>query len=172
MSVVARVPAILVVLGFHRLTVTGWGCISPQLVAVFVMVAGMRARDLLLASVATARITRFVTVDKLGEWLIARRVRDWGGVHEREWLEAHLDPEGVREVMEDPEGWEPQSWQRRLSMVVDCGHCVSMWAGLGALAAVAVSRQAGLAGRLVRWVLTGLGVSYVVGHVWARLDSE
>ena len=102
------------------------------------MVAGMRARDLLLASVATARITRFVTVDKLGEWLIARRVRDWGGVHEREWLEAHLDPDGVREVMEDPEGWEPQSWQRRL----------------------------------VRWVLTGLGVSYVVGHVWARLDSE
>ena len=101
------------------------------------MVAGMRARDLLLASVATARITRFVTVDKLGEWLIARRVRDWGGVHEREWLEAHLDPDGVREVMEDPEGWEPQSWQRRLSMV-----------------------------------LTGLGVSYVVGHVWARLDSE
>ena len=136
------------------------------------MVAGMRARDLLLASVATARITRFVTVDKLGEWLIARRVRDWGGLHEREWVEAHLDPEGVREVMEDPEGWEPQSWQRRLSMVVDCGHCVSMWAGLGALAAVAVSRQAGLAGRLVRWVLTGLGVSYVVGHVWARLDSE
>ena len=62
------------------------------------MVAGMRARDLLLASVATARITRFVTVDKLGEWLIARRVRDWGGLHEREWLEAHLDPEGVREV--------------------------------------------------------------------------
>lgn len=135
---------------------------------------------------ATARLTRFVTSDALGGWLIADRVERWGDFHERRgraalraWLEveSHEPPESLTlkqarrlvEARRRLEASDPITWQGRLAYGLECPFCFGFWVGallfLGTWATAFTLLE-------TAWIiaLAVLGLNYIVGHVSSRLD--
>lgn len=51
-------------------------------------VSGMKPTDLALAALATARLTRVLTTDWIGEWTIVRPIKRWADKFERPRVEA------------------------------------------------------------------------------------
>lgn len=114
--------------------------------------------NIALAAAATLRLTRFVTTDTLGEWVLVRRLKDWGERHET--LHLGRQPE---------EDHEPESWQGRLVTGLDCPFCVGFWIGAGVLASWVAVRDTRLEGPW-RFVTGALALNYAVGHISARAD--
>lgn len=143
---------------------------------------------------AAARLTRFVTVDSLGGWLIRDPASRWAVERERRHreakreairrtlaerpLEAMTEPERrvIQQEIEAVEGEGSDdwlSWQGRLVSGLYCPHCVGFWI----TAAVTVPTFFVLlsAGPVLLglWLL-GLGVltlAYLVSHLSAELDG-
>jgi hypothetical protein len=127
---------------------------------------------LILASLATARLTRFVTTDWLGEWTIARPLKRWSIKHETAHYEA-LDQrikngEKMHEVMGDTLAEEPRTWQAKLTHGLDCPFCVGFWIGAIVLTATALTPTA--LKRPMNLALGAFALNYVVGHVSKKID--
>ena len=129
----------------------------------------MNLSRLALVAIATARLTRFVTSDWLGEWTLVRPLKRWAV---RAESPMHSGPR--------PAGWDPDDrdpdpdngWRSKLVKGLDCGYCLSPWIFGGLLIAHAIaSRVPGLR-PIFTWLLTTLAGSYVVGHLWDRLDNR
>ena len=125
---------------------------------------------------ATARLSRLVTTDKLGDWLIVRPAKNWTIRHEGEGIE-------VTEYIETLDGGQTPSkyertgephedhgWRSKLVAGLECPFCVGFWIGAGVLAADAVLPDQGIARRLYDFGTAALALNYVVGHVSAELD--
>ncbi len=107
--------------------------------------------DISLVALATARLTRFVTTDSLGEWLIRKPAYRW----------AKYDPE-----------YAPEEGNRRQEIVsgLDCPYCVGTWVGYSVLASWGLARHNKNTHRAWRFVAGGLALNYVIGHVSSRID--
>lgn len=117
----------------------------------------MRPTDALLAAGAVARLTRFVTKDDLGHWLVKGPLEAYAA--------AHVSPGTVYDV-EDVDTWPgPLKAAHGLS----CPWCVSVWLGLAVYGSHAVAGRVGLLGPW-RLVTGALATSHVVGMAQARLD--
>lgn len=91
---------------------------------------------------ASARLTRFIVTDDLGEWWVKEPLRSKA---------AKLDPRWDKYV----EG-------------LDCPYCVGFWATAAVMGAGAVLRW----NKVWQWGAGVWAASYVVGHVSSRIDSE
>lgn len=113
-----------------------------------------------LAVPATLRLTRFITTDWLGEWVIDKPARDWANSHEA--------PE-VAEGWKSPATVDPENgWRSKLVHGLECPFCVGFWLGLLVLITAAVTPRA--LRPVLNVVLGALGLNYLVGHVSSRID--
>lgn len=116
-----------------------------------------------LLTLASARLSRLVTTDQLGEWFIHNPVYKWADKHE------HVRRRVMRQDMDSP---EPVTWQGRLASGLECPFCVGFWATLGVVAVERATRSTPRPFRAaVEVVGTALAVNYVVGHAEARLTE-
>ena len=131
---------------------------------------------LIRLSLATARLSRFVTSDKLGDWMIVRPAKDWAVRHEgegEEMVEQYYLADGSpghAETFKTGEPDEENGWRSKLVAGLECPFCVGFWIGAGVLAADAALPERGVARRLYDFGTTALALNYVVGHVSAKLD--
>jgi hypothetical protein len=101
--------------------------------------------DLAVLVLSTARMSRFVTTDALGDWWVRKPVADW----------AEQEDEGHRE---------------KVVTLVNCPYCIGQWLALGNLAAYALTRNHPVARSAWRYLAGGMALNYVVAHVSSRLD--
>ena len=112
--------------------------------------AALTALDAALVLLGTARLTRAVTTDDIGEWLLRAPLESWAD--ERE-------PEEV-------------GWRTKLVSGADCPHCVGYWIGTGVLAVTLAVRHTPTLGPAWRFVLASLGLNTAVAvgggllHYW------
>lgn len=95
------------------------------------------------------RLTRLVTTDDLGLWLIRYPAYQWS--NER-----------------DPDA---QTWRAKLVSGLDCPFCVGTWIGYAILLGTAVTPEQTRHGRVWRFALAGLALNEVAAHLGARLGD-
>lgn len=145
----------------------------------------MNLSRLALVAIATARLTRFITTDHLGEWTVTGPLKRWAARREvperlREPLEERLADEIERGLAVDnpPPQW---GWRSKLVKGLDCPFCVGFWIGAAVLLGELIfsqrpHRKLGkyLLGRyfpsIWTFVLGALGLNYAVGHISSRID--
>lgn len=91
---------------------------------------------------ASARLTRFIVTDDLGEWWVKEPLRSLAAQHDDKW-DKYV------------EGTE-------------CVYCVGFWATAAVMGAGAVLRW----NKVWQWGAGVWAASYVVGHVSSRLDDD
>lgn len=108
-----------------------------------------------MTTLAAARLSRFVTTDDLGQWLI------------KDPIDAKMDDYQERETEqatdEDRDMIEPWWWKYRSGL--DCPWCVGYWAALGLTATDAVLPDKGLARGAFTAVTSALAVNYVAATI-------
>lgn len=135
----------------------------------------------------TLRLSRLITTDTLGGWLLRDRIGRWSARKERARRMA------MREVISriDPDGpdmtdegrlllgrWEEElasadewiSWQGRLVSGLWCPFCVGFWIGVGIIAATILLAPLAVWGAIWAVLLAMLTLNYIVGHVSAKID--
>ena len=118
-----------------------------------------------VAALATARLTRFFTSDKLGEWLIVGRVKRWASQ-----IESPVTPPALGEVDPYPTPEPHWGWRSKLVSGLDCPHCVGFWLGALVLAVLPL-RRVPVLGALIRFGIGAFALNYAVGHVSSRIDG-
>ncbi|QGJ96970.1 hypothetical protein PBI_TEAMOCIL_18 [Microbacterium phage Teamocil] len=126
---------------------------------------------------ATARATRFVTSDFLGDWTVVLPARRWANRRDRPVEDA---PHGIQPlVMSDEEfaqKWIEQEtdpdlgWRSKLVKGLDCPFCVGFWIGGAILLGEATLGRSPLR-PLWRFGIGMLGLNYLVGHISSRIDG-
>lgn len=129
-----------------------------------------RAAALGVAALATARLTRFFTSDKLGEWLIVGRVKRWAHDAESTPNERGQVADAVHRGDAVPTPPPQRGWRSKLVSGLDCAFCVGFWLG-GIVLLVSMLRRVPIIGPVVRFGLGMLALNYVVGHVSSRMDG-
>lgn len=136
---------------------------------------------------ATLRLTRLITSDTAGEWLIVAPLRAIAMKHERErreWLAAILSNlSGEAEHLQDPATRRlkddiidklsddlPLSWQARLISGLECPFCIGFWIGLALIWGTLVLSTVPVAGVIWLSILAALALNYLVGHLSALID--
>lgn len=127
----------------------------------------MNLSRLALVAIATARLTRFVTSDWLGEWTLVRPLKRWAV---RAESPTHSGPR--------PAGWDPDDrdpdpdngWRSKLVKGLDCPFCVGFWIGALVLLGEVVTRRWRPLRAVWTFALGALGLNYAVGHVSSRID--
>ena len=130
----------------------------------------------LTLGLATARLSRFLTTDKLGDWLIVRPAQAWAIRHEgapppepefvtREGVTL-TNPNYPGQVVDEENGW-----RSKLVAGLECPFCVGFWLGAGVLAADAALPERGVARGVFDLGTRALALNYVVGHTSSRLDA-
>ncbi|QGZ16686.1 hypothetical protein PBI_DEWDROP_38 [Microbacterium phage Dewdrop] len=130
----------------------------------------------LVLALTALRLARFVTTDKLGEWTIAGPLVHWAW--RREGL-AHVDHPGAQQQLRE---WEPGAsplplpdptwgWRSKLVNGLDCGYCLTPWLSGALIVGEATVGRIPVVKQLWRLVTVTLAASYVLGHVWARMDK-
>lgn len=126
----------------------------------------MRPSDLILLLGATARMTRFLTTDTLGEWLIARPARAWANRAEK--YAAHLGPVDPILLEEDV---DTEAGPRSKAVSgLDCPYCCGAWVSFAALASYLLARRHRATLGLWRLAAGGLTLNYCTAHLSARID--
>lgn len=122
----------------------------------------MRAMTLPLA---VARLTRFVTSDSLGDWMVVGPARRWANRAER--FPDHLGE--IHPSLLDADVDEDAGWRSKLVSGLECPFCVGFWVGAGMLAGEKVTRHTRME---PIWDLatSALALNYVVAHASSRLD--
>ena len=118
-----------------------------------------------VAALATARLTRFFTSDKLGEWLIVGRVKRWASQ-----IESPTTPPALGEVDPYPTPEPRWGWRSKLVSGLDCPYCVGFWLGALVLAVLPL-RRVPVLGALIRFGIGAFALNYVVAHMSARIDE-
>ena len=142
----------------------------------------------ILVLLATLRLTRLVTTDDIGEWFLRGPLLRWAKSHERRLRhereqslvkmlaeqggdltpEARGELEEMSEKLQDEDQWI--SWQGKLVSGLYCPHCIGFWLGAAVVVLTVVLMPLGMLGTIWLVVLSILALSYVVGHLSARLD--
>ncbi|QBI98101.1 hypothetical protein SEA_FIREMAN_17 [Microbacterium phage Fireman] len=126
---------------------------------------------------ATARATRFVTSDWLGEWWIAGPANRWAAKSEADARRAEYDAKRAATNGPYPpySAWaseqddQPRTWRGKLVKGLDCPFCVGFWIGGLILLGEATIGRSPLR-PLWRFGIGMLGLNYLVGHISSRID--
>uniref|UniRef100_A0AAU7J7F6 DUF1360 domain-containing protein n=2 Tax=unclassified bacterial viruses TaxID=12333 RepID=A0AAU7J7F6_9VIRU len=137
-----------------------------------------KAARVALVALATARATRFITSDWLGEWWIAGPARKWADRHEEadrreEYERKRANANGPMPAYAhwgSPRDGEPRTWRGKLVKGLDCPFCVGFWIGGLILLGEATIGRSRLR-PLWRFGIAMLGLNYIVGHISARIDG-
>lgn len=122
----------------------------------------MRPLDIALATLAAARLSRFVITDEMGEWWVKQPIdRAMDAYAEREmWASAN--------VGQTPR--EPWWWKYRSGL--DCPFCVGFWLGAAVLTTgAAATRLPGPAAAAWRLGAGALALNYAAAHLGVRLGD-
>jgi len=127
--------------------------------------------SVLVAVLATLRLTRFVTTDDLGLWTVKTPAYNWAARHEPPM--PVIEPwDGLPEHFVEPvERIRVPGWRLRLVSGLECPFCVGFWIGVIVLGLLWL---AGGPEDPAEWWWFGAGVfalNYVAGHVGSRLDG-
>lgn len=122
---------------------------------------GMRLTDTALAVLATARLSRLVITDDLGQWWVQEPVdRAMEAYTVQELNAAHRERRPVH---------EPWWWKYRDGL--ECPFCVGFWLGAGTLAAGALATRHPLTRAAWRLGAGALALNYVTAHLGVRLGD-
>lgn len=139
-----------------------------------------RGVGIAIAAVAGLRLSRFITTDSLGDWLIQRPAKRWALTpHAKQVREAFGETDAandtpLEEHFDKIEGVTDLGWRAKLVSGLQCPFCVGFWTMLTALGAneiVAGDRRTAPAKRVTSTVLTALAANYAAGHLSSRIDS-
>ena len=125
---------------------------------------------------ATLRLVRFLTTDKLGEWTIVGPLKRWAWRNDQslsEDIRTRLEEVFVRDMREGkPQETPPahRGWRSKMVNGLDCGYCLSPWITGGLLIGEATLGRIPVVKHVWRWLTATLALSYVIGHAWKRLD--
>lgn len=122
--------------------------------------------NLLLAVLATLRLTRFVTTDWLGEWWLVGPAKTWAKRAERVYIAGPHPPLSEMALPDNP-----RSWQGKLVKGLDCPFCVGFWIGAAVLLSLTLVRAVPPLLPIWRLVMGAFALNYVVGHVSHTLDG-
>jgi len=111
----------------------------------------MKPLDAVLVLGATMRLTRLVVTDDLGRWAVRDPAYHWAGDY---------DPDEI-----------PEGTRQRLVSGLDCPFCVGTWIGFGILAVTGSTSSRSRVGRAWRFLLGGLALNEVAGHLASRLGD-
>lgn len=124
---------------------------------------------------ATARLTRFITRDTLGEWAVSGPAKLWATKREApaeisgDLLEAgKYDLDHGAEVEAPAVEW---GWRSKLVSGLSCPFCAGFWIGLLVLAVTKIIPERSLVGRAWKLLLGALALNYVVGHISAKIEG-
>lgn len=121
----------------------------------------MALLDLLLVLGVTLRLTRLLTVDDLGWWLVRSPAYRWAA-------RPNSDP-GEPPIPYDPDV-PPATWRQKLVSGLDCPFCAGFWIGAMVLLSLALCGGPGDALAFWRYAAGAFTLSYVSAHVASRLD--
>lgn len=126
----------------------------------------------LVALLAAARLTRFVTTDWLGEWWIGQPAKHWALKHDGEAYAHDGQTQEIKSLNGDVVLLHVYKapWRTKLVSGLDCAYCVGFWmtALTLVLTALPLPRYLSKTRDLTLEVLAG---SYIVGHVSSHLDE-
>lgn len=135
-----------------------------------------------LMPLAAMRLSRFITSDKLGDWLIVRPAQEWAIRHEGGEIDPDLavlvqhEGETDYEFEERLRGHlvpdEENGWRSKLVSGLECPFCAGFWAGAALLAADMALPREGVARTAFTWGTRALAMNYVAGHISSRLDYD
>ncbi|AWY06025.2 hypothetical protein SEA_ROBSFEET_18 [Microbacterium phage RobsFeet] len=140
-----------------------------------------------LLALATARLTRFITSDFLGEWMIVAPLKKWAvrdviapatssdehkrAIEQSKRLALEEDSITERDAILDYGMQGPYPSKRaRLVKGLDCPFCVGFWIGGVILLGEATIGRSPLR-PLWRFGIAMLGLNYLVGHISSRIDG-
>lgn len=146
------------------------------------------AFTIILVLGGTLRLTRFITSDTLGGWLIRDRALLWGKQRETSYRTAvlqvlerlyserdSLTPAAAR-MLNKLEGQlgedEPMSPAMRLVSGLYCPFCVGFWVGFAMILLTLGVIVLSVTWLSIAWyvALGALTLNYIAGHISARLD--
>lgn len=134
-----------------------------------------RAVRALRDALASARLTRFVTQDQLGDWWIVRPLIDKAAREEEEEIrkrtgallrhpsvKATREAHALSELQPRYDSSYPYTVWARAAAGIECHYCVGFWIGLAVLAARPLERLP-VGGALYSLVMDALALNYVLG---------
>ena len=118
--------------------------------------------DIVVLTLAAKRVTRLVTTDWIGEWLLVRPAKKWAYDREGE-VDVHMETVDVDGKLTDPtKGF----WRTKAVSGMDCDWCVGVW--VGTLLTVPLPKPLA---SLRQLLLPGLAVSQLVGML-AQVEHQ
>lgn len=142
----------------------------------------MKPSDIALAALAAARLTRFISSDKLGDWWIVEPAKRWAtereggimlgyGVNGTDILAtSEKVAQEHRETLERAEPYPQRGWRSKLVSGLECPFCLGFWIGTFTLGTAAICNRSPRSRSAFRFVAGSLGMNYVLGHLQARID--
>jgi len=128
-----------------------------------------------LVILASLRLTRLITTDWLGEWLIVAPIKRWAWRFEGPELQRRseaLPRAATLELVTEYDPSDPFTWQAKFAKGLDCPFCVGYWVGSAVLVITTAAVLYGAEALVVAWgVLLGtFALNYLVGHVSNKID--
>ena len=111
----------------------------------------------LVTTLAAARLTRFVTKDTLGGWLIREPIA--------RAMQNYAQAALTKHQREGRPGTPTAPWWWKYEVGLHCKWCVGFWIGLGTLAAEKATRNRPCARPLVATLGGALALNYVTAHL-------
>lgn len=111
----------------------------------------------LVTTLAAARLTRFVTKDTLGGWLIREPIA--------RAMQNYAQAALTKHQREGRPGTPTAPWWWKYEVGLHCKWCVGFWVGLGTLAAEKATRNRPCARPLVATLGGALALNYVTAHL-------
>lgn len=110
----------------------------------------------LVTTLAAARLTRLVTKDTLGGWLIREPIA--------RAMQNYAQQTAQRHQREGKPGHPTQPWWWKYEVGLHCKWCVGFWLGLGTLTAEKATRGT-YARPIIRTIGGALALNYVTAHL-------
>jgi hypothetical protein len=127
--------------------------------------------NLILAVLATLRLTRFITEDTLAHWMIVRPARVWATPRHAliGWTEGDGETPARPKIVVDHvwEDMDPgvEGWKVKLVSGLDCRWCVGFWLGAAVLLSLVIARAVPPVLPVWRFVMGALSINVAANAV-------
>lgn len=104
----------------------------------------------LWTTLATLRLTRFVTTDKLGDWWIVQPAKQWAYSRERP---------------------EHEGWRTKIAEATECKWCVGFWIGVLVMLGQIIAPRIPVVRHVWQFTLMALSLNVVANAVGEKLGT-